>query len=941
MTYKDGSVYEGQFYSGKPSKGKMTYPNGDVFIGELRDDKPYKGKMTYKDGTIPEGVVKDGNIYKIEYKNGKPFQGEITYLNGNKYIGYFDENGKPNNGKMILPNGNIYKSNFIGNFIDDNGNPNYNCGGEFTVTYADYGDVYEGYCGPDGKPSDSEEEGRLRYKNGDEFYGEFKKGEPYEGSLTYRDRSCFDGIFKDGEPYNGKIEDNKGKTVWKGTWESGYTRDGKKIDVGIFEGEYRDNKPYEGKVTYSNGDFFEGKCRYGRAYEGVMTSKDKDNNIHENKLEGGKLSREGKIKYANGNIFEGSFNDEGKPSYGKMTYHNGNVYKGDFNYNGEPKCHRGDKLILPNGDTYTSRKDDDTFTINDRGEPCDGEYSISYGDYTSFRGKVVNGKPSHGKLDKKDGTTFIGDFVNGKPSSTGKMEYSVNNKNGFKEFEGSFVNDIPSHGKMTYWEHCLDDVLNGNIFEGDFVNGKPYNGTMIYEDGAPFGNAGYTFDDFNDVYVICQNGASFKGIVDENGKRSKGKMTYVDGTSFDGEFKDNIPYKGIRVIGNTIFDGTFKKVKENDYCYQIRSLEDRDKGYEGGERFQGTLTYGDKSVYEGSFENDKPSFGKITYPNGNIFEGTCRDYEPYKGKMTYTNGNVYEGNFHDGEISDGIMTCRDGTIFESGEISDGGDPIEGKMLYTNGDAFRGKFKNGKPSIGVKVLNNGDMLDGFWEDDRPVDVAVKVKLSDDGKSYCSFEAGEKSSYQKNVVEYHLGDRAEVTINYDGFNRILNGDAPEINSLNDLVSRKIISGVKDFNELKELSKKVFQDKMSRGTEDVHRGNHGSLSNLLLLSSIDTVDQFKGAKFIEPMQDNREVKAVSLTVDEMKAKIEALEIPRSKRLPEPKPGRYPGFFMGPVARKEQKSDLHRKIQAARKNKDETFASREEKRKNEKKDISGVGHK
>ena len=57
LTYRDGSVYEGDLVNGKPhGKGKLTYIYGSVYEGDWVDgEQTGLGKMTYPDGKVDEG----------------------------------------------------------------------------------------------------------------------------------------------------------------------------------------------------------------------------------------------------------------------------------------------------------------------------------------------------------------------------------------------------------------------------------------------------------------------------------------------------------------------------------------------------------------------------------------------------------------------------------------------------------------------------------------------------------------------------------------------------------------------------------------------------------------------------------------------------------------------------------------------------------------------
>ena len=157
FSYKDGSVYKGQWKDGKrEGKGKMTDDNGTIYEGEWKNDRYHgkgrltdnrnetiyegewqndryhgKGKMTdNKKGTIYEGEWKNdnkegkgkmtdnknGTIYEGEWKNGNK-EGKGKWINDNTtYIGTFftARRGEihlvdDSQAKIIYPNGDIYE----------------------------------------------------------------------------------------------------------------------------------------------------------------------------------------------------------------------------------------------------------------------------------------------------------------------------------------------------------------------------------------------------------------------------------------------------------------------------------------------------------------------------------------------------------------------------------------------------------------------------------------------------------------------------------------------------------------------------------------------------------------------------------------------------------------------------------------------------------------
>ncbi|MDR2077494.1 MAG: hypothetical protein LBP39_00840 [Rickettsiales bacterium] len=302
--------------------------------------------------------------------------------------------------------------------------------------------------------------------------------------------------------------------------------------------------------------------------------------------------------------------------------------------------------------------------------------------------------------------------------------------------------------------------------------------------------------------------------------------------------------------------------------------------FANGEPHEGTITFLNNTSFIGIVNNHQPLKGKMIYYDGSLFDGIFNNGKPSSGKFTYNsktnNKNVFYGTLNMNSLLDktqfingGLMHSDEGTFFY-GDFADG-KRFRGNMLYPNGNLFDGKLKDGKPSEGKMIYAYGDVLGGTWEDGKPLDVYAKVKLSNTGKSYCFFRKTENEPLPE--VKYCLDKHGEVTINYGEINRILDENSSRINSLDDLIKNRMIKGVSDFNGLKEFAKEVLQDKVSgEAIENGFKGRHSSLDDLLQLSFKDTVEQLKKIRF-EPLQDNRVIRDVLLTADEMKARIKEI--------------------------------------------------------------------
>jgi hypothetical protein len=114
---------------------------------------------------------------------------------------------------------------------------------------------------------------------------------------------------------------------------------------------------------------------------------------------------------------------------------------------------------------------------------------------------------------------------------------------------------------------------------------------------------------------------------------SKGKMTYPDGSIYEGELKNGKPYGKGKITWN---DGT---------VYEGELVDGKKHG-------KGKYKWANGDKYEGDFINGQQhGKGKITYKSGAYYEG---DYVNGKfegrGKYVYPNGQIEDGRWKGGEF---------------------------------------------------------------------------------------------------------------------------------------------------------------------------------------------------------------------------------------------------------------------------------------------------
>ncbi len=144
-----------------------------------------------------------------------------------------------------------------------------------------------------------------------------------------------------------------------------------------------------------------------------------------------------------------------------------------------------------------------------------------------------------------NGDTYIGNTLNAEPHGEGTHTFARDGR----VMKGEFKNGL-ANGMMT-------------------ITDKYYVQTGKFVDGLPVGDQRYDYDDGETKLVEIRNmetGASsvqypdktsFSGTSDENGKYLKGKVKYTSGITFDGDYKNGRPYRGVWEKDGRIMIGEF------------------------------------------------------------------------------------------------------------------------------------------------------------------------------------------------------------------------------------------------------------------------------------------------------------------------------------------------------------------------------------------------
>jgi len=236
-------------------------------------------------------------------------------------------------------------------------------------------------------------------------------------------------------------------------------------------------------------------------------------------------------------------------------------------------------------------------------------------------------------------TFFIPNYIVASPKEVYKGSWNLNKKyHGYGvKYEFDRIKNTDSRTEGTFNNGLLLGfgriiMSNGEIFFGEFSHGKmvgygeyqredgsKYEGQFL--EGVPHGKGAETMLD----------GSTFEGVY-FGGIRKQGKITWKDGSSYEGFFEnDKFNGKGKYNWGNQKqYEGEWKDGKMNG---------------------KGKLIYSDGSYYEGDFINGKKSGqGKYVWEKDKYYIGGWKD-DKQNGKGIYNKfGKEVKGFWSDGHL---------------------------------------------------------------------------------------------------------------------------------------------------------------------------------------------------------------------------------------------------------------------------------------------------
>jgi hypothetical protein len=302
-----------------------------------------------------------------------------------------------------------------------------------------YGE-YEGSGARQGMPHGK---GKMCYKNGDVYDGQWEYGKKTYGKMIYQNREVYEGEWKDEKPHG------KGKYyAFNGVYEGGFA-DGKRNGYGEFKftlssglfcgcsfyGLWSDGRLVgKAKAKYPNGDSYEGEITdFFKNGKGVMTYQVGKMKTYDGEWRGDKRDGYGVAKYCNGDVYEGEFRSNSRHGKGKMIFADGRIYVGEWADGGM----HGTGMMIEKGVSYRGeweygalikrkRISAEELAANEKREVKTEAPMKEKSNASSDAGTVTSISKDQIKADRinfSDGAVYIGETRDGKPHGKGRMVY--------------------------------------------------------------------------------------------------------------------------------------------------------------------------------------------------------------------------------------------------------------------------------------------------------------------------------------------------------------------------------------------------------------------------------------------------------------------------------------------------------------------------------------
>ena len=507
------------------------------------------------------------------------------------------------------------------------------------------------------------------------------------------------------------------------------------VGESVYEGQTRDMLPFgNGKLTDKKGVVYEGNFKNGLRHGLMKVTKpgkpsvmqfwiadkyrkevpaglDKTGALQAPYVEGGKKFGYGRVSDADRkSSYQGTYIDGLLNGICKV-YEPGKTFEGEFI----------DGYLVDGTMIWTS---DRTQTVSFKGRVAgditEGVREWNYRD--GSKKEVQTGMFIDGLLDgqglrvvekKYDVVESSGVFAYGKLYGRGLQKRQVTYSNGINEssvYEGGFyadsyhgtgrlildLTDIPAGKDMlTRAGMTLPEFSNSSaivIMEGRFDDGNFVEGKMTYSDGSWY-EGRFTAVGLVQGTMRCtmEDGAVYQGACADGVPHGTGELYRADGSVFNGEFEYGAP---VQVKAPARPDPRKTNAVRNDeLTYEFNEI---------------SAGYGKATLI-------KPAGVKIMVRTNVtklkvVCKGRFKGDDLIEGKVTMSDGNWLEGVFEDGILIQGRgKTVDKYRVVYEGEIKNGFPHGSGKCYYNDGTWFEGKFAWGNRMGGTHYSATGEVI----------------------------------------------------------------------------------------------------------------------------------------------------------------------------------------------------------------------------------------
>jgi hypothetical protein len=508
-----------------------------------------------------------------------------------------------------------------------------------------------------------------------------------------------------------------------------------KVAEGMYEGETRDRRPYgKGKLTDKKGVVYEGDFKNGMRHGLLMVTKPGKETVSQFWI-AGKYRKDVPLTNDKDGVLP-------KPYFeNDMRYGYGSAYNSDTK--SRLQGFFIDGQLHGKGVVYENDRTVEGEFVN--GNLVSGviTWDLSPDRKSVFRGRM-SGNVSEGirewkSQENNESEMHLGSFISGLQDGVGQRtivrvgsriqasgtyaygrvygpgflrQQVVDQDTGIREvqiYEGCFFADI-FHGQGRL-QISLSNIPDGSwtftrcnvalpgfsaekmdvVMEGTFEDGFFKKGKITYSDGSwfdgIFGEPGLVQ---GEMFKVYPDGSSYLGGCLDGKYHGDGLIRYADGTEYKrrfeyGEAVEEKPEQPKPDMSNVI--------RYDQQTYEFRDLS---SGFGNAALIKPA---GVKVMVRSSVTSLKA-----------ICKGRFRGNTLLEGKVTMTDGTWLEGEFEDGILIKGKGKIIDKyrTVYE-GDIKNGYPHGQGKCTYTDGTWFVGKFANGNRMDGIHYAADGNVI----------------------------------------------------------------------------------------------------------------------------------------------------------------------------------------------------------------------------------------